>query len=66
MFSEQMKKMVKISVTRKNIKEKEGRYYDQPSRDTSSLDIDVHVHKSLEGDPGLTKLIKTAIKEIVE
>ena len=65
MFSN-MKQMVKIRIHRKARKEREGSSYGEPAWHGNELEVDVRVHPSLEGDPGLTKLIKTAIKEIQE
>ena len=64
MILNNMKKMVKIRVSRSVDKEREGNSYGQPTYSRKGLEVDVFVHKSLEGDPDLVKLIKTAIKEI--
>ena len=66
MFSDKMKKMVKIEITRTHKEQSSGYYHSQPAYKTDKVDVDVFVHPSLENDPDLVKLIKTAIKEIQE
>ena len=65
MFSD-MKKMVEIKITRTHKEQSSGYYHSQPAYNIDKVDVDVFVHKSLEGDPGLANIIKTAIKEIQE